>query len=113
MATQTHDSRDTQEQASKRPRLTIDISPQMRRRIKAAAALRDMTVREYIERILEEAVPKEPVHESEQAEYLHHLSPEGVQRLLETSERIMRGRVFTDDSTDLLREAREERTEEL
>lgn len=75
--------------------------------------MRDMTVREYVERILEEAVPAEPARQAEQAEHRHRLSPEGVQRLFETSERIMRGRVFADDSTDLLREAREERTEEL
>lgn len=115
MATQTPDSHETQDRASKRSRLTIDISPQMRRRIKAAAALRDMTVREYVARILEEAVPEEPTPQGEQVETerLHRLSPEGVQRLFETSKRIMRGRVFTDDSTDLLREARDERMEEL
>lgn len=113
MATQPRDTPGTRDRASKRPRLTIDISPQMRRRIKAAAALRDMTVREYVAQILEEAVPQEPARESEQTEHLHRLSPEGVQRLFETSERIMRGRVFTDDSTDLLNEARDERMEEL
>lgn len=110
MTTQTDNSRDTRDRASKRPRLTIDISPQMRRRIKAAAALRDMTVREYVERILEEAVPEEPARE--QRAY-HRISPEAVERLFRTRDRIMRGRVFTDDSTDLLNEAREERTEEL
>lgn len=110
MATQADDSSDTRDQASKCPRLTIDISPQMRRRIKAAAALRDMTVREYVERILEEAVPEEPALEQTAR---HRISPEAVERLFRTRDRIMRGRVFTDDSTDLLREAREERTEEL
>ena len=110
MATQTNSSPDTHDRASKRPRLTIDITPQMRRRIKAAAALRDMTVREYVAQILEEAVPQEPVRE--QRTY-HRISPEAVEQLFRTRDRIMRGRVFTDDSTDLLREAREERTEEL
>ncbi|HEX6799324.1 MAG TPA: hypothetical protein VF116_16565 [Ktedonobacterales bacterium] len=113
MATQTNDSPNTRDRVSKRPRLTIDISPQLRRRIKAAAALRDMTVREYVAQILEEAVPEEPAGREGQTEHLHRLSPEGVQRLFETSKRIMRGRVFTDDSTDLLSEAREERMEEL
>lgn len=110
MATQTNDSPDTRDRASKRPRLTIDISPQMRRRIKAAAALRDMTVREYVERILEEAVPEAPAREEAPR---HRITPEAVERLFRTRDRIMRGRVFTDDSTDLLNEAREERMEEL
>lgn len=72
-----------------------------------------MTVREYIQRILEEAVFQEPARQGEQSEQLHRLSPEGVQRLLETGDRNMRGRVFTHDSTDLLNEARDERMEEL
>lgn len=110
MATQAHNTQETRHEGSKRPRLTIDISPQMRRRIKAAAALRDMTVREYVERILEEAVPEEPVREQATR---HRISPEAVERLFRTRDRIMRGRVFIDDSTDLLNEARDERTEEL
>ncbi|MFI5274822.1 MAG: hypothetical protein ACHQ4H_17465 [Ktedonobacterales bacterium] len=101
---------DMPERGSKRPRLTIDITPAMRRRIKAAAAMNDLTVREDVARILEEHVPVEPV--GNQAER-HHSTPESVERLFRTRERIMHGRVFTDDSTELLREARDERTEEL
>ncbi|WIG60643.1 MAG: hypothetical protein OJF49_003391 [Ktedonobacterales bacterium] len=36
-----------------------------------------------------------------------------AEQLLRTRERIMRGRTFADDSTDLLRAARDERMEHL
>jgi hypothetical protein len=38
---------------------------------------------------------------------------EAFERLLRTSERIMAGRVFEEDSTEILRQSREERTAEL
>ena len=38
----------------KRSRITIDVSPEMRRRIKMAAAQNDLSVGEYVGRILEE-----------------------------------------------------------
>src|SRR5690348_18450826 len=41
----------------KRTRLMIDISPELRRRIRIAAAQRDLTLKEYVERILEDIVP--------------------------------------------------------
>jgi hypothetical protein len=109
MATHVQGNQRASEEKAKRIRLTIDISPQMRRRIKTAAAHSDLTVREYVERILEEAVPgtPEPMHAQQ------GITPEAVERLFRTRDEIMRGRYFTDDSTDLLREARDERTEEL
>ena len=38
------------------------------------------------------------------------LTREAIDRLNETRERIMRGRVFTDDSTDIVRRFRDGRT---
>jgi hypothetical protein len=43
--------------SASRPRLTIDISPALKRRIKVAAAGQDMPVSAYIARVLEQAVP--------------------------------------------------------
>jgi uncharacterized protein (DUF1778 family) len=109
MATQVHESRSPRNGKTKRIRLTVDISPEMRRRIKMAAAQRDLSVRDYVVRILDEAVPSMP--KATQAQ--QGVTPEAVERLLKTSREIMAGRRFTDDSTDLLREAREERTAQL
>jgi uncharacterized protein (DUF1778 family) len=109
MATHVHESRSPRQDETKRIRLTVDISPEMRRRIKMAAAQRDLTVRDYVVRILEEAVPGT----AEPTQAQQGITPEAVERLFRTRDETMRGRYFTDDSTDLLREARDERTEEL
>ncbi|HUY27554.1 MAG TPA: hypothetical protein VMV27_09055 [Candidatus Binataceae bacterium] len=40
-----------------RPRLTLDISPSLKRRIKIAAASHEMPVSAYVTRLLDRAVP--------------------------------------------------------
>src|SRR6266702_4603524 len=62
----------------KRSRITIDISPELRRRIKVAASQRDLSISEYLGRILEH-----------------------------TNQRIF------EDSTEIIRQMREERSQEL
>ena len=96
-----------------RPRLMIDISPELRRRIKIAAAQRDISIREYIERILEEAVPEVEVSTAE--EQSRPVSRESLERLLRTREEIIQerqGKPFSD-STELIRQMREERSKYL
>ena len=39
---------------AKRPRITIDVRPKLRRRLRAAAAKRDLTVRQYVMEAIEE-----------------------------------------------------------
>jgi hypothetical protein len=96
----------------KRTRLIIDIVPELRRRIKIAAAENDLSVQEYVGRILDQAVP--PERSSSQRAY-GHLDRMAVDRLLQTREAIMHahpGQVF-EDSSELLYQAREERSREL
>jgi predicted RNA-binding protein len=98
---------------SNRPRLMIDISPELRRRIKIAAAQRDISIREYVEQILEEAVPEVGV--STEEEQSCPVSRESLERLLRTREEIIQerqGKPFSD-STDLIRQMREERSKYL
>ncbi len=59
MAMQSQYSDDHNRLPGKRPRLMIDISPELRRRIKIAAAQKDLSIREYVEEILEQVVPPE------------------------------------------------------
>jgi hypothetical protein len=102
----------TQNQPS-RPRLIIDISPELRRRIKIAAAQKDLSIREYVEQILEQAVP--PEEASNLQEEARPISQEALERLLRTREQIMQerqGRPFTD-STEIIRQMREERSQYL
>src|SRR2546425_4184135 len=55
-----HDDDEQQEtNTMKRSRITIDISPELRRRIKVAASQRDLSISEYLGSILEENVPEE------------------------------------------------------
>lgn len=42
------------ESSAKRPRLSIDVSPEVRRRVRLAAAKRDLSVRQYVLETLEE-----------------------------------------------------------
>src|SRR5438093_13129843 len=59
MAMQSQYNDDHNRLPGKRPRLMIDISPELRRRIKIAAAQKDLSIREYVEDILENVVPPE------------------------------------------------------
>ena len=43
----------------RRSRLSIDVEPELRRKIKVVAAQKDLTVREYLEAILRRAVEAE------------------------------------------------------
>ncbi len=42
------------ESATKRPRISIDVMPEVRRRLRLAAAKRDLTVRQYVLEAIEE-----------------------------------------------------------
>ena len=113
MATQSQYSDDQNKLPGKRPRLMIDISPELRRRIKIAAAQKDLSIREYVEDILDQAVPSEESHIKNRQP--RPVSRESLQRLLRTREQIKQGRQgqpFTD-STELIRQMREERSEYL
>ncbi len=96
----------------KRPRLMIDVSPELRRRIKVAAAQKDLSVNEYVGRILEEVIP----HETNLLENRERgrLNSAAIEDLLKTREEVMRahpGEVF--DSVETLHQVREERLKEL
>ena len=113
MAMQRQYNDDHKKLPGKRPRLMIDISPELRRRIKIAAAQKDVSIREYVEDILEQAVPSEEV--SKEKRQPRPVSRESLERLLRTREQIIQerqGRPFTD-STEIIRQMREERSEYL
>jgi len=42
------------ESATKRPRISIDVQPKIRRRLRLAAAKRDLTIRRYVLQAIEE-----------------------------------------------------------
>lgn len=50
---------------TKRPRISIDVSPQVRRRLRLAAARRDVTVRHYVIEAIEDRLRQDLGDESE------------------------------------------------
>lgn len=108
------DDEDEHQEAStmKRSRITIDISPELRRRIKIAALQNDLSISEYVGDILEKSVPGEAnvILEEE-----HPVTPDYLEQILRARERIMReskGQLF-EDSAEMIRQMREERTKYL
>ena len=108
-----HDDDDDQvEKARKRTRITIDVSPEMRRRIKMAALQNDLSVGEYIGRILDENVPDETPATRIQG---HPVTREAIERLHRFREELIKetNGVLFEDSTEILRQEREKRTRYL
>jgi hypothetical protein len=108
------DDEDEHQEANtmKRSRITIDISPELRRRIKIAALQNDSSISEYVGDILEKIVPDEAnvILEEE-----HPVTPDFLEQILRVRERIMReskGQLF-EDSAEMIRQMREERTKYL
>ena len=96
----------------KRSRITIDISPELRRRIKVAASQNDLSISEYLGRILEQSVPLE-VGFTEQEE--RPVTPEFLEQVYRVRQRIFKeskGELF-EDSAELIRQQREDRTKYL
>ncbi|SRR2546422_7224323 len=97
---------------AKRSRITFDVSPELRRRIKIAALQHDLSIGEYLGQILEQAVPDEASMAQRER---HYATPETLQRVLRVRERLIqesKGELF-EDSAELLRKQREERTHYL
>ena len=92
--------------------IMIHLVPELRRRIKLAAAQSNLSVQEYIERILEQIVPPEATSKQKRTGRLNRAA---VDKLLQTREAIRRahpGQVF-EDSVETLRQIREERMKQL
>ncbi len=112
MATTHHEAGES----AKRTRLIVDISPELRRRIRIAAAENDLSVKAYIERILDQAVPAQaqPYPPEPTVPQVPQV-PQAVQELLRFQAQLQRAHpgVAYEDSVDILRRAREERDEQM
>ena len=106
------DIKQKEENTMKRSRITIDISPELRRRIKVAASQNDLSISEYLGRILEQAVPDEAsiIEEEEQPITLEEI--EKLRRLRKLILQDRQGKPF-EDSSEMIRQMREERTRYL
>jgi hypothetical protein len=107
-----HEDEQQEINTMKRSRITIDISPELRRRIKVAASQRDMSISEYLGRILEQSVPLE-VGLTQQEE--HPVTPEFLEQVYRVRQRIFKESKgeFFEDSAESIRQQREDRTKYL
>ncbi len=53
------------EPTAKRPRISVDVPPEVRRRLRLAAAKRDLTVRQYVLEAIEEQLREDLGEDSE------------------------------------------------
>lgn len=100
-------------ESAKRTRLIVDISPELRRRIRIAAAENDLSVKAYIERILDQAVPAQA--QPHPPEPTVPQVPHAVQELLRFQAQLQHAHpgVAYEDSVDILRRARAERDKQI
>lgn len=87
---------------TRRVRLVVDIAPDLRRRIKIAAAQRDVPIKNYVTEILEGIVPGGGIP----------MTRADVDHFRRVRDSIMAGRRFPDDSADILAEQRRLREKE-
>jgi len=99
--------------SKKRPRLTIDVDDETRRKIKIIATREDLTVNGFLLPILKQIV-EERFHDEEHRQR-KPATRKMIEELEQVSQEIMRerqGKPF-EDSTEMIREMREERSREL
>ncbi len=103
---------DKENQPKKRVRITIDVTPELRRKIRIAAAENDQSVGEYLGNILEQVVPETGTTDEEEE---HPLTPDFLEQVYRVREAVIKdskGEPF-EDSTEIIRQMREERTRYL
>ncbi len=93
--------------ATARKRLTLDIDEGLQRRLKAAAALKGVSMREFCETALEKGLNHTDAQLDREARR------RSVEELFEQSRRITGGRKFPGNSADIIREEREIRADQI
>ena len=87
----------------------MDLDPEVQMRLKVAAALKGISMRQYCLVAIENELAQDPgIYPAGPS-----LSEQGLNRLAESREKIFGGRMLPGDSADLIREEREKRTRHL
>ena len=95
--------------ATTRKRLTLDIDESLQRRLKAAAALKGISMREYCENVLEGAVDqRQPGQLTDREARLRDFD-----EFIARNREITGGRKFPGNSADIIREERELRADQV
>ena len=93
----------------KKKRLTLDLDAPLQRRLKAVAALKGVSMRQYCQT----AIEKQLIQDNGKGTRRTISSNEAFERLCALREEIFGDRVLPGDSVDIIREAREMRDEQL
>ena len=92
--------------------IMVGMSPELYRKVEMAAAQKDLPIREYLEETLEQIMPHTTSSSEEQGRPMTWKTFEELRQLRERIKRNHPGQVF-DDSTELIRQMREERSQYL
>ena len=95
--------------AEKKKRFTLDLDPEVQRRLKVVAALKGVSMRQYCLEAIKKDLDKEEIAPNESTGF----NLEAFNQLVALRDEIFQGRQALGDSTELIREAREIRTKEL
>jgi hypothetical protein len=90
---------------AKKKRLTLDLDPQLQRRLKAVAALKGISMRQYCQA----AIDKELKKDEAQGLTIPPFGHEALDRLAALQEEVFQGQSLGGDSSELVSEAREQR----
>ena len=90
-------------------RFTLDLDPEVQHRLKVAAALRGVSMRQYCLAAIEKELQKEEEFPIEKPA----LSEEAFGRLNALRDEIFGARVLPGDSAEVIREERERRSQDL
>ncbi len=85
----------------KKKRLTLDLDPALQRRLKAVAALKGVSMRQYCQDAIEKELAKDDEASGPQR------TPFSIEKILSVRDEIFQGRKLPGDSTEFIREARE------
>ena len=109
-----YDEHTETENTKKRVRLTFDVAPDLRRRIKLAAINNNLTINEYLGQVLDDVVPaEEAIMQTKLQE--RPVTRKTLDKVNEISQRILKernGKPF-ENTTEMIRQMREERTRYL
>ena len=90
-------------------RLTLDLEAPLQRRLKAVAALKGVSMRQYCQSAIEKQLAQEEPNSVPNS----RSRDEVFENLIAFRKKILGDRIFPGNSVDIIREEREKRDEEL
>lgn len=90
---------------TKKKRLTLDLDAPVERRLKAVAALKGISMRQYCQAAIEKELARDEVQGVTALPFGH----EALDRLAALQAEVFQGQTLPGDSAELIREARESR----